>query len=82
MPRPTKKSELLNVPLDVLSGKLSKLEQFNQPITRMRIEQAIKRHPDLRDLLIPILDELDEHGRSVTVAKAAVSTVKSLLKKS
>lgn len=70
------------IPLEIATGKLSNLEQFNQRLTRMRIEQAIERHPDLRHLLQPILSELDEHSDSVIVAKAAINAVKKLIKDS
>ncbi len=79
MSRPTKRSETINVPLEIVSGKLASLSQFNHRLTRLRVEQAIHRHPDLKGLLEPILEELKEHGHSVEVARHAVSTVKRLL---
>ena len=81
MPRPLKRTEPLNVALEIATGKLSKLERFNHRLIRMRIEQAIDRHPDLEDLLRPVLGELDEHEKSVVTAKSAISTAKSLVKK-
>ena len=79
MARPTKKTELLIIPLEIANGKLSSLEQFNHKLTRLRIEQAIARHPELKALLQPVLAELDEHGKNVTVAKAAINAVKKMI---
>lgn len=82
MARLKKRTELLVIPLEIATGKLSSLEQFNHKITRLRIEQAIARRPELKALLQPILAELDEHGRNVIVAKAAINAVKKLIKDS
>ena len=82
MARPTEKTELLIIPLEIANGKLSSLEQFNHKLTRLRIEQAIARHPELKALLQPVLAELDEHGKNVTVAKAAINAVKKMIKDS
>lgn len=79
MARPKKKTELLVIPLEIATGKLSSLEQFNHKLTRLRIEQAIARHPELKALLQPVLAELDEHGRNVTVAKAAINAAKKMI---
>ena len=79
MARPKKRTDLLVIPLEIATGKLSNLEQFNHKLTRMRIEQAIARRPELKALLEPVLAELDEHGRSVIVAKAAINAAKKLI---
>lgn len=81
MPRPKKKSELVNIPLEIAYGKLSRLEKLAHPLIRLRVRQAIRRHPDMQDLLEPILEELDAHAKDVRTAQVALSTVKSLLKK-
>ncbi len=79
MARPKKRIDLLVIPLEIATGKLSSLENFNHRLTRMRIEQAIARHPELEDLLRPVLAEMDEHGESVIVAKAAINAVKKMI---
>lgn len=67
--------------LEIATGKLSRMEQLNIRLIRMRIEQAIERHPDMKDLLGPVLSEMDENEKSVIVAKSAISAAKALVKK-
>lgn len=81
MPRPSKKTELISIPLEIATVKLSNLEKFHHPIIALRIRQAITRHPDLENLLRPVLDELAAHSLNVSTAKAAINTAKSLVKK-
>jgi len=72
---------MVTIPLEIATGKLSRLEAMDHPIIRLRIEQAMERHPDLNSLLMPVLKELDDHSRSIRTAKAAISTAKAMLKK-
>lgn len=79
MSRPKKQVDELSIPLEVALGKLSNLARFNQSLIGLRVQQAIRRHPDLHDLLDPILAELKEHGESVKVARQALGTAKKLV---
>lgn len=81
MPRPKKRTDEICVLLEVATGNLSELLLLNQPVTAKRIEQALRRHPDLRNLLTPILDEMQEQQKLVISAKAAISTAKVFVKK-
>jgi hypothetical protein len=80
MSRPKKKVDALSIPLEIATGKLSSLEQFNHKLIHLRVKQAINRHPDLMELLEPVLAELKEHGESVGVAKKALGAAKKLVK--
>ena len=76
MPRPSKKSEALRIPLETANMVLANLERYNQPVSRKRIEQAIERHPDLEALLKPLLAEMDSHHGGVQKAKALIKQAK------
>lgn len=81
MPKSKKRTDEICILLEVATGNLSELHLINQPTTTKRIEQAIQRHPDLCNLLTPILDELAERERLVLSARAAISTAKVFVKK-
>lgn len=81
MPRPKKRTDEICILLEVATGRLSELHLMNNPVTRKRIEQAMQRHPDLCNLLTPVLDELDDQRKLVISAKAAISTAKVFVKK-
>ena len=80
MPRQTKRSETIQIPLDIASGKISKAMEIYGVTTLLRIRQAISRHPDLSGLLGPVAKELEDQERQLRVAKSAVSTAKSLIR--
>lgn len=79
MPRPTKKSEALRVPLETAHIHLANLVTYNKPVSRMRIQQAIERHPDLKALLEPLLAEMDSQFADVKKVKALVKQAKEQL---
>jgi hypothetical protein len=81
MPRPKKRTDEICILLEVATGNLSEALNISQPVTVKRIEQAIQRHPDLRHLLTPILEEMRDRQRLVINAKAAISTAKVFVKK-
>jgi hypothetical protein len=74
MPRPKKNVDLISQVLELASGKLSVALNIILPTTRKRIEQAINRHPDLRNLLEPVEAEMTEYQNALLSAKAAVRT--------
>lgn len=74
MPRPKKKTDLIARVLEGAHGNLSVMLEIVEPVSRMRLTQAIRRHPDLKDLLEPLLDEMQELHRSALVARTEVRT--------
>ena len=74
MPRPKKNKDLTAQVLELAHGDLSHIEEMVAPVTRLRIEQAIRRHPDLKDLLEPVADEIDETNKFLLRARLKVST--------
>jgi tellurite resistance protein len=79
MPRPKKQNDLVASVLEVAHGNLSHVLETVQPTTRLRIEQAIRRHPDLSDLLDPIKSELEEIQKCTFSAKTEVRTAIKLI---
>jgi hypothetical protein len=79
MPRPTTKVDLLSKVLEMASVKLTVALKIVQPTTLLRIRQAVQRHPDLKDLLGPVHDEMKEIENALLSAKAEVRTAISMV---
>lgn len=74
MGRPKKSKDLTAQVLEMAHGNLSHVIELVAPVTALRIEQAIRRHPDLKDLLEPVKDEINEINHSLVRAKVEVRT--------
>ena len=67
--------------LEVASRKLTILELFNHSAAVERIEKAIERHPDLKNLLEPVKQEIRIRNELLITARAAISTARAMAKK-
>lgn len=81
MPRPNKKIDEICALLEMATVNISFMTALDEPIVEQRVQQAIDRHPDLRNLLHPIFDELKVARTKEYRAKAFVATARSLIKK-
>lgn len=72
MSRLTKKVDWLVQLLETACGHLTTNGQDLSPVTRMRIEQAIRRFPELRALLQPALDELNDQDKRADKAERLI----------
>lgn len=75
MPRPTAQTENLSEPLEAAAGALEIVAGSISPTTLLRLEQAVRRHPDLQTLLEPAGEEIAEMVRRARVAGEQVRKV-------
>lgn len=79
MARPKKSKDMTAQVLEMAHGNLSAILETVAPVTKLRIEQAIRRHPDLKDLLEPVKSEIDEMSHLLSLARVEVKTGISLV---
>lgn len=79
MARPKKSKDMTAQVLEMAHGNLSAILETVAPVTKLRIEQAIRRHPDLKDLLEPVKGEIDEMSHLLSRARVEVKTGISLV---